>query len=404
MNIEPSKQMEEIKRGVVEIIEESELLKKLERSFEKRIPLKIKAGFDPTAPDLHLGHTVLIQKMRQFQDFGHDVIFLIGDFTGMIGDPTGKNECRKPLTREEVLENAKTYEEQIYKVLLPERTQIIFNSQWLGKMNAMEVVRLGAMNTVARMLERDDFKKRFESHSDITILEFYYPLFQAYDSVYLKADVELGGTDQRFNLLMGRNLQRKYGVEEQALIMLPILEGLDGINKMSKSLNNYIGLNDQPKDMYGKVMSINDTLMERYYELLSSISLEELSKLKEDIKSGSVHPKKAKEALAFEITERFYSSQAAKSAREDFDKLFKAKETPDNMPEFVFKWESDEAWIPHIMKDSGLTQSTGEAVRLIKQGGVQINGNRITNTKETLKSGEYVIKAGKRKFVKIFPG
>ncbi|MCI4626361.1 MAG: tyrosine--tRNA ligase [Candidatus Magnetoovum sp. WYHC-5] len=401
--IKPIEQMEIIRRGVAEIIEEADLLKKLEYSYEKNIPLKIKAGFDPTAPDLHIGHTVLIQKMRQFQDLGHDVIFLIGDFTGMIGDPTGKNELRKPLSQEEVLENAKTYEEQIYKILIPEKTKIVFNSHWLSAMSAMEIVRLGAMQTVARMLEREDFRKRFENHNDITILEFYYPLFQAYDSVHLRADVELGGTDQRFNLLMGRHLQRKYGVLEQALIMLPILEGLDGVNKMSKSLGNYIGINESPTDMYGKIMSITDELMIRYYELLSRITNDELSSLQKGIKDGSVHPKKAKENLALELTERFHTKEAALGAKENFDKVFKSKELPDNIPQASYNWQDGEVWIAYIMKEVGLVESTGQAIRLINQGGVHINGKAVTNPKETLAKGEYLFKVGKRRFLNVQP-
>ncbi|MDP3259418.1 MAG: tyrosine--tRNA ligase, partial [Thermodesulfovibrionales bacterium] len=274
--ITPEKQLEIIKRGAVEVISEKELLAKLEKSAKKNTPLKIKAGFDPTAPDIHLGHTVLLEKMRQFQELGHEILFLIGDFTGMIGDPTGRSETRKPLTKEDVLNNAETYKKQVFKILDPEKTKVMFNSEWLTKMSVMDIVGLGSMQTVARMLEREDFKKRFENQQDITILEFYYPLFQGYDSVHLKADVELGGTDQKFNILMGRTLQRKMGVEEQAVVLMPLLEGLDGVNKMSKSLGNYIGITEQPKDMFGKVMSINDTLMLRYYELLSHISIDEL--------------------------------------------------------------------------------------------------------------------------------
>ncbi len=289
--LQPEKQLEIIKRGAVEIISEKELLQKLERSFKTNKPLLIKAGFDPTAPDIHLGHTVLLEKMHQFQELGHDVVFLIGDFTGMIGDPSGKSEMRKPLTREEVMKNAETYKSQVFKILDPEKTRIMFNSEWLGKMDSMELVRLGSMQTVARMLERDDFKKRFKNQQDISILEFYYPLFQAYDSVALKADVELGGTDQKFNLLMGRTLQRKMGMEEQVVLMMPLLEGLDGVNKMSKSLGNYIGIsepavefiNGELTGMFKKVMSIPDELIERYFELLSRISIEELNSLKDGL-------------------------------------------------------------------------------------------------------------------------
>ena len=270
--LSPDKQLERIKRGALEIIVEEEFLKKLEKSYAENRPLIIKAGFDPTAPDIHLGHTVLLEKMRQFQELGHQVVFLIGDFTGMIGDPTGRSETRKPLTKEDVIRNAETYKKQVFKILDPEKTKVTFNSEWLGKMSVPDFLKLGAMQTVARMLEREDFKKRYENQQDITILEFYYPLFQAYDSVYLKADVELGGTDQKFNILMGRTLQRKMGVPEQSVVLMPLLEGLDGVNKMSKSLGNYIGIDETPHEMYGKIMSVSDELMLRYYELLSHIS------------------------------------------------------------------------------------------------------------------------------------
>lgn len=397
----PEKQFEIIKRGTVEIILEKELLHKLEKSFKENRPLKIKAGFDPTAPDIHLGHTVLLEKMRQFQELGHEVIFLIGDFTGMIGDPTGKSETRKPLTREEVLKNATTYKEQVFKILDPERTQIKFNSEWFEKMSAMEIVRLGAMKTVARMLEREDFKKRFENQQDITILEFYYPLFQAYDSVHLKADVELGGTDQRFNLLMGRQMQETMGMEKQVIIMMPLLEGTDGIQKMSKSLGNYIGISEPPRDMYGKLMSISDELMIKYYELLSHISIEEFNALKEGLKAGTVHPKKAKENLAIEILGRYWGKDAAIQAGEEFDRIFKEKGVPNEIPVFELTWEGEEMWLPGIMKLSGITTSTGEAMRLIKQGAVSVDNQKITDPQKGFKKGNYLIKAGKRKFIKV---
>jgi len=399
--LKPEKQFEMIKRGAVEVIVEDELLKKLERSYTGNKPMKIKAGFDPTAPDIHLGHTVLLEKMRQFQELGHEITFLIGDFTGMIGDPTGRAETRKPLTTEEVLKNAETYKKQVFKILDPEKTLVRFNSEWLSKMNVMDIVRLGAMQTVARMLEREDFKKRYENHQDITVLEFYYPLFQAYDSVYLKSDVELGGTDQKFNILMGRTLQRKMGVEEQSVILMPLLEGLDGVNKMSKSLDNYIGINEHPKEMYGKIMSVSDELMLRYYELLSHISLEELQSLKEEIKRGAVHPKRAKENLALEIVGRYHGKDAALKAKEEFEHIFKQKGLPDEVPVFELPWEEYEMWVPKIMKLSGLTSSTGEAVRLIRQGGVTINNIRYNDPDGKLGKGDYLFKAGKRKFLKI---
>ncbi len=395
------KQLEIIKRGSVEIISEKDLLQKLEKSIKTKKPLKIKAGFDPTAPDIHLGHTVLLEKMRQFQELGHEVIFLIGDFTGMIGDPTGKSETRKPLTKEDVLKNAETYKQQIFKILDSKKIKVTFNSEWLGRMNVMDFVRLGSMQTVARMLEREDFKKRFQNQQDITILEFYYPLFQGYDSVHLEADVELGGTDQKFNILMGRTLQRKMGKEEQAVILMPLLEGLDGVNKMSKSLGNYIGITEQPKDMFGKIMSINDDLMLRYYELLSHITLEDFNQLKKAVKSGTLHPKTAKENLALEIVERYSDKNAAFKAKEEFEHIFKDKGRPEELPSVNLKWEETEMWIPKIMKLGGIVSSTSEAVRLIKQGGLTIDDNKCDNPDAKLKKGTYIFKAGKRKFLKI---
>lgn len=399
--LSPEQQLEIIKRGSVEIILEKELLHKLEKAHKENRPLKVKAGFDPTAPDIHLGHTVLLEKIRQFQELGHEIIFLIGDFTGMIGDPTGRSETRKPLTKEEVLKNAETYKEQVFKILDPEKTKILFNSEWFEKMSAMEIVRLGAMKTVARMLEREDFKNRFQSQQEITILEFYYPLFQAYDSVHLKADVELGGTDQRFNLLMGRQMQETMGTDKQVVVMMPLLEGTDGVQKMSKSLGNYIGISEPPKDMYGKLMSISDELMIRYYELLSHITVEEFNALKDGLKSGSVHPKKAKENLAMEIVGRYWSRDAALKAQEEFDRMFKDKGTPDKIPVFELEWDEEDMWLPKLMKLSGLAPSTGEAMRLIKQGAVQIDSRKVSDTDMKLGRGNYLIKAGKRKFVNI---
>ncbi len=401
--LEPEKQVEIIKRGAVEVIVEDELLKKLKNSYNENRPLRIKTGFDPTAPDIHLGHTVLLEKMRQFQDMGHEVIFLIGDFTGMIGDPTGRSETRKPLTREDVLRNAETYKRQVFKILDPDKTKVMFNSEWFSKMDIMDFVRLGSMQTVARMLEREDFKKRFENHQDISILEFYYPLFQAYDSVYLKADFELGGTDQKFNILMGRTMQRKMGLEEQTVVLMPLLEGLDGVNKMSKSLGNYIGIDEPPKDMYGKLMSINDELMIRYYELLSRISIDEFKALKEGIKNGTIHPKKAKEELALEIVERYWGKEEALKAKEEFEQIFRKKGLPDDIPEVYIMWDEESMWVPKIMKLAGLTPSTSEAIRLLKQGGVMINESKYTDTEGKLVKGEYLFKAGKRKFVKVKP-
>ena len=397
----PEKQLEIIKRGAVEVIVETDFLKKLEKSYSENRPLRIKAGFDPTAPDIHLGHTVLLEKMRQFQELGHEVVFLIGDFTGMIGDPTGRSETRKPLTTEEVLKNAETYKKQVFKILDPEKTQVRFNSEWLSKMNVMDMVRLGTMQTVARMLEREDFKKRFENQQDITILEFYYPLFQAYDSVYLRSDVELGGTDQKFNILMGRTLQRKMGVKEQTVVLMPLLEGLDGVHKMSKSLGNYIGIGEPPKEMYGKIMSTTDDLMLRYYELLSHISLEEFHALKEGLGKGDVHPKRAKEDLAVEIVGRYWGSEEALKVKEEFEHIFKQKGLPDEVPVVELDGEEEGMWVPKIMKLSGLTASTGEAIRLIKQGGVAINDQKQNDPDAKLPKGTYLFKAGKRRFCKV---
>ncbi|QWR77259.1 tyrosine--tRNA ligase [Candidatus Magnetomonas plexicatena] len=396
----PEEQLSELTRGVSEIITESEFVEKLRKSYETQIPLKIKAGFDPTAPDIHLGHTVLIEKMRQFQELGHEVIFLIGDFTGMIGDPSGKNELRKPLSKEEVLANAQTYREQIFKILAPEKTKIVFNSEWFTQMDAIGIARLGAMQTVARMLERDDFKKRFASQNSITLLEFYYPLFQGYDSVHLKADVELGGTDQRFNLLMGRDLQRTHAQKEQVVIMLPLLEGLDGVNKMSKSLGNYIGINEPPNEIFGKIMSISDELMLKYFDMLSHKSAQELTTLKDALKAGTYHPKKAKENLAIEIVERYHGHDESLKAKEHFDKVFTAHEIPTDMKEVVIM-SAEAVWICKIMKDNALAVSTSEAMRAIKQGGVKIDGRVVTDANEKLSKGQFVISVGKRKFLKV---
>lgn len=419
--LKPAEQFEVIKRGTVEILPEEELLKKLEQSYKTETPLKIKAGFDPTVPDIHIGHTVLLEKMRQFQDLGHEIIFIIGDFTGMIGDPSGISEIRKPLTRDEVLKNAETYKKQVFKILDPDKTNIRFNSEWLGTMDVMDFVRLGSMQTVARMLEREDFKKRFDSQQDISILEFYYPLLQAYDSVFLKTDIELGGTDQKFNLLMGRTMQRKKGVEEQVVIMMPLLEGTDGINKMSKSLGNYIGITELPKDMFGKLMSISDELMLKYYELLSHISNDELNTIKKGIKDGAVHPKEAKESLALEIVERYLGRDASIKSKEEFKHIFKEKGLPDEIPSVTIPVSSAgkikikspapkvEAsgraninWLPQILKDNNITKSTSEAIRLIKQGGVSVNGKKWDDPDKMLSIGkEYLIKVGKRRFLKV---
>ncbi len=399
--LKPNQQLEIIKRGAVEIIVEADLLKKLEKSFQQNEPLKIKAGFDPTAPDIHLGHTVLLEKMRQFQELGHEVIFLIGDFTGMIGDPSGKSEMRKPLTRDEVLENAKTYQDQIAKILDPQKTRVVFNSEWMSQMNSSQMIQLTSTYTVARMLEREDFKMRWINQNPIGIHEFMYPLIQGYDSVALQADVELGGTDQKFNLIVGRELQKEFGQEPQCVVLMPLLEGLDGVKKMSKSLGNYIGITETPKEMYGKIMSISDGLMLRYYELLSHISLDEFSSLRERMQKGTVHPKHAKENLALEIVERYWSREEALRVKDEFEHIFRQKGLPDEIPVVELNWEEDEMWVPKIMKLSGLASSTGEAMRLIKQGGVTVNEQKVDDPDMKLTAGNYLFKVGKRKFLQI---
>ncbi len=410
--LKPEIQFETIMRGAVEIILEKDLLHKLERSYAENRPLVIKAGFDPTAPDIHLGHTVLLEKMRQFQELGHEVIFLIGDFTGMIGDPTGKSETRKPLTREEVLKNAETYKTQVFKILDPDKTRILFNSEWLGRMSSMEMVRLGAMQTVARMLEREDFKKRFRNQQDISILEFYYPLFQAYDSVHLKADVELGGTDQKFNLLMGRTLQRKMNMEEQVVIMMPLLEGLDGVNKMSKSLGNYIGIDEPAFDfvngeatgMFPKIMRIPDKLILRYYELLSHISVDNLNELKKKEEEGALDHLRAKSDFAIEIVTQYHGKEEAEKARTEFEHI-KGRELPTDIPEVTIHagpGETNNNWLPQVMKESMIVKSTSEAMRLIKQGGIKVDGVVATDPNARLDIGkEYIIQSGKRRFCRV---
>jgi tyrosyl-tRNA synthetase len=398
-----AEQMEIIRRGAVEILVEKELEEKLESAVKNGKPLRIKAGFDPTAPDLHIGHTVLIQKLKQFQDLGHEVCFLIGDFTGMIGDPTGKNETRKALTREQVMQNAQTYKEQVFKILDPEKTRVVFNSEWMGPMSAADLISLAARYTVARMLERDDFHKRYTGQQPISIHEFLYPLVQGYDSVALEADVELGGTDQKFNLLVGRELQKQYGQKPQSVLTMPLLEGLDGVQKMSKSLNNYIGITDLPKEIFGKVMSISDELMVRYYELLSDVDLDGLQLVRDGVegKPGGRHPMEAKKALARELIARFHSAADAEQAEQAFVQQFKQKEVPDDIPEVRIE-SSDPIWICRLMNDVGLVASNGEARRLIKQGGVKLNGERIDNADmEVEAAGEIILQAGKRRFARI---
>lgn len=397
-------QLDIIKRGASEIIVEEDLRRKLERSVSTGKPLIIKAGFDPTAPDIHLGHTVLLNKMRQFQDLGHEVIFLIGDFTGMIGDPTGKSETRKHLTKEEVAGNAKTYQAQIYKVLDPVRTKIAFNSEWMSRMTAEDLVQLAARHTVARMLEREDFKKRYQSEQPISIHEFLYPLIQGYDSVKLKADVELGGMDQKFNLLVGRELQKEYGQEPQCLVLMPLLEGLDGVNKMSKSLGNYIGITEPAKEIFGKVMSASDTLMLRFYELVSSISLEEFQRIKAGIPSGAVHPMEAKKRLAAELVDRFCGNGAGQKERDEFEKVFSKKSLPDDMPVVEIAWEGATMKLIKIMAAARVASSNSEARRLIQQGGVEVDQKPMKDENAELPpDASFILRVGKKRFVKVVP-
>ncbi|HJF82981.1 tyrosine--tRNA ligase [Helicobacter pullorum] len=391
--------LEEIQRGTQEIIGLDYIKKLVSDYFKEGKTFKVKAGFDPTAPDLHLGHTVLLQKLATFQKYGGRVYFLIGDFTGMIGDPSGKSETRKPLSKEQVLANAKTYQEQVTKVLDSSKMEIVFNSKWLDELGTRGMIELSAKFSVARMLERDDFEKRFKAQSPISIVEFFYPLLQGYDSVALDCDIECGGTDQKFNLLMGRHLQRAYGMsKEQSVVMVPLLEGLDGVNKMSKSLGNYVGITQEPKEMFGRLLSISDSLMWRYYELLSTKSLQEIAELKEGVEKGSLHPKAVKENLALEIITRYYNQESAEAAREEFIKVFSKDELPSDMPTFE---KNAGIWIAQLMNECALSTSSSEALRLIKQGGVKINGERLTDTKLNLEAGEYVIQAGKRKFARI---
>ncbi len=392
-----STDLSELLRGTHEVLLEAELIKKL---AENR-PLRIKAGFDPTAPDLHLGHTVLINKLKQFQDAGHEILFLIGDFTGMIGDPTGKNVTRKPLTREEVAANAETYQTQIFKILDPEKTTVMFNSTWMNAMSSAELIQLAAKNTVARMLERDDFHKRFSNNQPIAIHEFLYPLIQGYDSVAMKADVELGGTDQKFNLLMGRQLQEVFGQKPQVVMTMPILEGLDGVQKMSKSLNNYIGIADAPDEMFGKIMSISDELMWRYFELLSFRPMREIASWNEECENGA-NPRDFKVKLAQELITRFHDEAAAIKALDNFEARFQRGAIPDEMPEVELNIEGTSLGIANLLKEADLTSSTSEAIRMINQGAVKIDGEKVENPKlEIAADSQHVYQVGKRKFARV---
>ncbi|MFQ5582540.1 MAG: tyrosine--tRNA ligase [Mariprofundaceae bacterium] len=382
-----------LSRGALEILPAGGLEAKLKQAEKEKRPLRVKAGFDPTAPDLHLGHTVLLEKLRQFQLCGHQVVFLIGDFTGMIGDPTGKNETRPPLSHEEVLINAETYKQQVFKVLDPEQTEIRFNSEWLHNLTAADLIRIAGKATVARMLERDDFEKRYKGGQPIAIHEFLYPLVQGYDSVALDADIELGGNDQKFNLLMGRQLQEAYGKTPQVILTMPLLEGLDGVNKMSKSLNNYVGINESAGEQFGKLMSASDELMLKYYELLTDVDLGEIKAL---------HPMDAKKSLAATIVDRFHGLGEGQKAREAFESQFSKGELPDDIPEVTLEAEDGSLWIARALTQTGLTQSNGEAVRLIRQRALSIDGEKITDKDYQLQpGGPYLIKLGKRKFLNL---
>ncbi|HZK12703.1 MAG TPA: tyrosine--tRNA ligase [Atribacterota bacterium] len=394
-----------IKRGTEEIISEEELIKKIEKSRKEKRPLRIKQGFDPNAPDIHLGHTVGLRKMRQFQDLGHDIYFLIGDFTGMIGDPSGKTITRKQLTEEEVKKNAETYKKQVFKILNPEKTIVVFNSHWLGKLSFSEVLKVCSKYTVARMLERDDFSNRYKAGKPIAIHEFLYPLMQGYDSVAMKADIELGGTDQKFNLLVGRDIQREYNQEPQVIITLPLLEGIDGVEKMSKSLNNYIGINESPQEMYGKVMSLPDNLMIRYFELVTDVSLDEINKVKIGLENNSLHPRDVKKRLARNIVKLYHSQSAAIIVEEEFEKVFKNKLYPEEIKELILKkddLEEGKIWLVKLVVLSGVVGNKSEARRIVEQGGVRINGEKVNdpNFDLTVEEG-MVLKIGRLNFIKL---
>ncbi len=390
--------LREIRRGSAEIIGDEQIENLLKAYFEEGKSYTVKAGFDPTAPDLHLGHTVLLQKLATFQKYGANIQFLIGDFTAQIGDPTGKSETRKKLLPADIAQNAKSYKDQVFKILDPQKTEVVFNSEWINPLGAAGMLELTTTFNVARMLERDDFEKRYKSGTSISISEFIYPLLQGFDSVHLKSDIEIGGTDQKFNLLMGRHLQRTYQVgKEQSVLMMPILEGLDGVQKMSKSLGNYIGVADTPSDMFGKVLSTSDELMWRYYELLSTRSLDDIDALKQGVENGSEHPKKVKEALALEIVERFHGVEAASLARAEFEKVHAKSEIPSDMPEFELEGP---IWVAKALQECGIEASTTQARRDIKQGAVKIDQEKVSDEQLQLEAGEYILQVGKRKFAR----
>ncbi len=401
--LKPEEQIERIGFGAVDLISKEDLLKKLKRSQETKKPLLIKFGADPTRPDIHIGHTVVINKLKTFQDLGHHIHFLIGDFTALIGDPSGKNTTRPILSREQIEDNAKTYAKQIFKILDPDKTEIVYNSKWLSPMTSIDFIRLASKYTVARILERDDFTNRLKNQTPIAVHELLYPLTQGYDSVALKSDVELGGTDQKFNLLVGRDLQSQYGQEPQCILTMPILEGLDGVNKMSKSLDNYISVVDSPKDMFGKTMRVSDELMYRYYELLSDLSASDLEKLKSDVKSGAKHPRTVKVELAKFLVTRFHSRQDATNAEDEFNRIFVQKGLPDTVDEIKVK-PAVEVALNQLLTQLGMTQSNSEAARLIEGGGVSIDSEKVSNSKLKLDltpGHEFIIKAGKKKFLKV---
>jgi tyrosyl-tRNA synthetase len=402
---EVERQLEVIRRGIAEIVPQDELIKKLEKSVITGVPLKVKLGLDPTAPDLHVGHTVVLHKLRQFQELGHQIQLLIGDFTGRIGDPTGKSETRKQLTEEDVKRNAQTYVQQFAKVMDVSKIEVYYNSTWLAPMNFADVVRLAANVTLARMLERDDFSKRYATEQPISLHEFFYPLMQGYDSVALESDIELGGTDQKFNLLMGRQLQKEYGKEQQIAIMMPILEGLDGVQKMSKSLGNYIGISEIPNEIYGKTMSVPDELMLKYYELVTKLSNEELIELRQGLEKGAIHPRDAKMRLAKTFVTMFHGEDAAQEAEQHFKTVFQQRALPTDIPEVEISAESLESgqiWIAKLLVELGLTPSTGEARRMVQQGGVKINEEKIEDVQEQISvENGMVVQVGKRKFAKV---
>lgn len=403
--LELAKQLEIIRRGAVEIVPEEELVEKLKKSIANNKPLNIKLGLDPTAPDIHLGHTVVLQKLRQFQELGHQITIILGDYTGRIGDPSGKSETRKQLTEEQVLANARTYEKQIFKVLDSEKTQVRFNSSWLAPLTFKDVIRLAATTTVARMLEREDFSKRFKENLPISIHEFFYPLMQGYDSVALEADVELGGTDQKFNLLMGRTLQKEFKQELQIALMMPILEGLDGVNKMSKSLGNYIGIDEAPQEMYGKTMSIPDELMIRYFELVTPVPMEEIKTIQNGLTDGNMHPRDVKMRLGREIVAFYHGKEAALQAEEHFKKVFQKREIPDEIDEFIVTaelYEDGLVVLPRLLTQAGLVASTSEARRLVKEGAVKINGEKVLDPNmKFLPENGMIVRAGKRRFAQL---